>query len=107
MLRVILSNWSDTMDLATKATETQGNALENQQKYLDSYTGKLQGASTALDTLKLHLLDSDAFKDGIDGITSLIQVLDKLISTFGTLPVASAALGAVFGAKNVGGLKIA
>lgn len=78
-LRVILNNWTQTMTLAEEATNSQGNALANQAKYMESYEGKLQALQTAGQTLWVHLLDSEGFKDLIDNLTELVKWLDQFL----------------------------
>ncbi len=56
LLSALLSSYADSMQLATEATETQGNALANQEKYEQSYAGRLQAMSTALQTVGINLL---------------------------------------------------
>lgn len=93
ILQAVLQNWTSAMGLAAEATRTEGNAMDNYGKYMSSYTGKLQGLSTAMQTFAIHFLDSDSFKILIDTATTLVNILDKLVDTLGALPVSGAALG--------------
>ena len=60
------------MNLATEATDTYGNALENQEKYEESLAGRTQALKTELTALWVELVDSDSLKYFIDSIKQLV-----------------------------------
>ena len=73
------------MDLAEQATNSNGNALENNEKYIDSLSGKLQNLENVGKTAWIHILDSDALKSGVDVLSMLIELLDTFVSKAGVL----------------------
>lgn len=73
------------MDLAEQATNSNGNALENNEKYIDSLSGKLQNLENVGKTAWIHILDSDALKSGVDVLSMLIELLDTFVSKVGVL----------------------
>ena len=73
------------MDLAEQATNSNGNALQNNEKYIDSMSGKLQNLENVGKTAWIHILDSEALKSGIDVLSMLIELLDTLVSKVGVL----------------------
>lgn len=85
LLNAVLSNFSDSMDLAEQATNSNGNALQNNEKYIDSMSGKLQNLENVGKTAWIHILDSEALKSGIDVLSMLIELLDTLVSKVGVL----------------------
>ena len=38
----MLQNWAEAMNLATEATDADGNALAHQQQYVESLAGHMQ-----------------------------------------------------------------
>lgn len=102
LLSAILSNFSDSMQLAEEATNANGSALENQQKYMQSFSGHLQSLETEAKIAWLNILDSETLKDGVDLLTGLVKVVGQLVDTFGLLGTAAGIGGIVAGFKNVG-----
>lgn len=106
LLSAVLSNFSDSMQLAEEATNANGSALENQQKYMESFSGHLQSLETEAKIAWLNILDSETLKDGVDLLTGLVKVVGQLIDTFGLLGTAAGIGGIVAGFKNVGQAKM-
>ena len=102
LLAAILSNFSDSMDLAKEATNANGSALENQQKYMESYSGKLQDLETQAKIAWINILDSDALKNGISLLTTLVKVVGELVDKFGLLPTVATIGGGILGANGHG-----
>lgn len=102
LLSAILSNFSDSMQLAEEATNANGSALENQQKYMESFSGHLQSLETEAKIAWLNILDSETLKDGVDLLTGLVKVTGQLVDAFGLLGTAAGIGGIVAGFKNVG-----
>lgn len=75
-LRAVLQNWAEAMNLATEATDAEGNALAHQQEYVDSLAGHMQSLKTEMSALWMELLSSDTIKTFIDSIKELIVSLE-------------------------------
>ena len=106
LLSAILSNFTDSMTLAEEATNANGSALENQQKYMESLSGHLQSLETEAKIAWVNILDSDTIKNGVDLLTGLVKVVGQLVDTFGLLGTAAGIGGIVAGFKNVGQAKM-
>lgn len=102
LLNAVLSNFSDSMELAEQATNSNGNALQNNEKYIDSMSGKLQNLENVGKTAWIHILDSEALKSGIDVLSMLIELLDKLASKAGLIGTIGLGAGLFTGIQNVG-----
>lgn len=102
LLSSILSNFSDSMSMAEEATNANGNALENNQKWVDSFGGHLQSLENTAKSAWISILDSETIKGGVDLLNSLLEVIVGLVDTFGTLPTAAGIGGIVAGFKNIG-----
>lgn len=66
------------MELAEEATNTSGNALKNQEKYQESYAGKLQEIQTQMQDFWLKVLNNDTFKSVLDFVIELTKGINKL-----------------------------
>ena len=102
LLSAVLSNFSDSMQLAEEATNANGNALENNQKWVDSFGGHLQSLENTAKSAWINILDSETIKGGVDVLNSLLKVVVEIIDTFGILPTAAGIGGIVAGFKNIG-----
>ena len=90
------------MQLAEEATNANGSALENQQKYMESFSGHLQSLETEAKIAWLNILDSETLKDGVDLLTGLVKVVGQLVDKFGLIGTAAGIGGIVAGFKNIG-----
>ena len=102
LLSAVLSNFSDSMQLAEEATNANGNALENNQKWVDSFGGHLQSLENTAKSAWINILDSETIKGGVDVLNSLLKVVVGLVDTFDLLPTAAAIGGGILGGKNPG-----
>lgn len=102
LLSAVLSNFSDSMQLAEEATNANGNALENNQKWVDSFGGHLQSLENTAKSAWINILDSETIKGGVDLLNILLERLTKFIDTVGVLPTLAGIGGVVAGFKNVG-----
>ena len=90
------------MSMAEEATNANGNALENNQKWVDSFGGHLQSLENTAKSAWINILDSETIKGGVDVLNSLLKVVVGLVDTFGLLPTATAIGGGILGGKNLG-----
>lgn len=95
LLSAILSNFSDSMKLAEEATNAEGSALENQQKYMDSFSGHLQSLETEAKIAWINILNSEDLENGVDLLTGLVKVVGQLVDTFGVLPILMGGAGSL------------
>ena len=96
MLKAVLNNWTDSMDLATEATNDNGSALENQEKYAKSYAARIQKIKTGLQNFAVDFLDNDVFSGAIEVVKALTSALEGLGGALGQLGV----LGGIFAARS-------
>ena len=89
----MLEAWTGAMDLANEATNANGNALENQEKFEESYAGKMQRLQTEWQEFWLNMLNSDGFKGLIDALTKLIEFINELADRTSHLGVVITGLG--------------
>lgn len=81
--RNILMAWTESMDLAAKATNAQGSAEANQQKYQESVAGQMQQIATQWDAFWLKVFQSDGVNVVLDFILNIVKGLNTLADTLG------------------------
>lgn len=90
------------MQLAEEATNANGSALENQQKYMESFSGHLESLKTETKIAAINLIDSEGLKTGIDLLTDLVKILGQVIDKVGLLGTIGIGAGIFAGFENVG-----
>lgn len=96
----MIEAWTESMELAESATLAHGNALENQEKYEDSYTGKITKIKTQWDEFWLVLLNSDQTKGVLDFVSDLTARLIDLEKSLGPIPTAITSIIALIAGKT-------
>ena len=90
------------MQLAEEATNANGSALENQQKYMESFSGHLQSLETEAKIAWINILDSETLKGGVDLLTGLVKVIGQLVDKFGLLGTAGLVGGGILSKNGIG-----
>lgn len=94
------------MALAEESTNASGNAMSNQEKYLESYNGKLQQISTQMDAFWLSFYDSNVTKAVLDFLISLTKGFNNLADTISPIgALITAAFGTLSGIAGFKKLK--
>jgi len=94
----MMNNWGT----ATKATRTaltsQGSAMRENAKYMDSYESRINKLKNAFTEFSMSVGDS-VLNAGmftvIEGLTSLAKIASTVIDKFGALPIVFAVLGII------------
>lgn len=86
------------MSLAEEATNAQGNAEANQEKYMESFNGKVQAIKTQMDEFWLNFYKSDQVTGVLDFVHSITEAFTGLEKTLGPMP---ALITAIFSAMTV------
>lgn len=77
-----MSQWQIVTDATTAAVESEGSALEENEKVLDSITGKTNKFKSAFQELSNNIINSDFVKHIIDFGTLLLKIADTGIGRF-------------------------
>ena len=98
-----MSQWQIVTDATTAAVESEGSALEENEKVLDSITGKTNKFKSAFQELSNNIINSDFVKHIIDFGTLLLKIADTGIGRFILKLTALVAIIAVarFGIKQI------
>ena len=90
----MLQEWVDAMDMANEATyNSAGYADELQEKYENSFNGRLEKLKATSDEFWINFLDNDTTSSIITNITSIIEALTNLTDMISPLGVALGAFG--------------
>lgn len=101
VLKAILQNWTESMDLATGAVETNGNALENQEKYAETYAAKIQSMKTSFQEMWVNIVESDSFDHLLNMAEGMAETFSKVASAVGLIPTALASISFIPILKNI------
>lgn len=94
-LVTLMDNW-DTFEQNLAIAQNSAGTLEEQsQIYEESWVAASNRVKAALEDVYNSILDSDAFKNLLDGIADVITGFDTFIDSIGGLPGALALIGAV------------
>ena len=85
-----------------EATNAEGSAMAEQEKYQQSIQYSIDRTKASLEELANDFISSDFLKGLIDFGDKLINILDLLIDKFGVLGTTAIIGGGILGGKNIG-----
>lgn len=94
----IMQNAEQLDEAYTKLQNSAGSAEEEQARYMDSISGKLNAFSESVKKIWIDSINTDSVKNIIDVGTSFVTVFDEMINTIGVLPTT---ITAVVGALTI------
>lgn len=78
---VLMENYGQAMEYANVAAESEGTATSKYNvAYLDSIEAKVNELTAAWQSFSMALLDSSLVKDVVEGLTTIVDVLDAIVS---------------------------
>lgn len=98
----LLGSWTEYEDIMGSIDERTGMTMQNQETYADSLKGHLGDLEATGQSIWKNILNSDELKGGVDLLTGLLTVVDKLTSALGGLGTVGLGAGLFAGIKNVG-----
>lgn len=98
----ITQQFQDAEHAVAQSLNSVGSAAEENEKYLNSVSGKVTMFESAVEDLSNSAIDSEFIKGIIDLGTTGVKGLDAFIEKFGMLTTLLGAGGIVAGIKNVG-----
>lgn len=86
IIKSLMDSWDKYKQRVEDATNlTESPTLANQEKYAESMTGHLEELSAAAESFWATFIDTQSAKSAVDFLTNVINLLQKLTSTFGSL----------------------
>lgn len=106
IFRSMIQSYGTYLNLAKEAENSQGKALEVQEKQAESIKGRLGELKSTGESIWNNILNSDTLKTGISLLTTVVKLLDKITDFTGGFGTVGLGLGAFLGANNAGGAKM-
>lgn len=106
-LAALLRNWETYSKMLSEfnSTEAIGSAFDESTKSANNWEGSLNKLSNEWNKFVNNFANSDMMIKGIDSITQIIKLVEKLTSTLGTLPTILGGVATALSFKNVGELQ--
>ncbi len=98
----LLNNWEQVRSAMQAATDAEGTASAENEKYMQSLQGHLDTLTAAWQALSNSFLSSDFLSGALEGLTSFLSGLDAIINKVGVLPTLIGGITAALSVKNVG-----
>lgn len=83
-LSALMSNYGTVIEATTEAEKSQGSAMQENERYMDSLQGRLQNLRSAFEELAYKTLSSDMLGKGLEVLTKVVEFLS---SDFGQLAI--------------------
>ena len=82
-LMALFDNFDKYESALKTAQNAEGKLQEQQDIYMDRLSTHVQQLTTATEHMWMGLVDTDGFKDVIDGLTTIVEKVDKLFQSIG------------------------
>ena len=82
-LMALFDNFDKYESALNTAQNAEGKLQEQQDIYMDRLSTHVQQLTTATEHMWMGLVDTDGFKDVIDGLTTIVEKVDKLFQSIG------------------------
>ena len=92
ILSSVIKNFDTVEEVIQTSTNSQGSALKENEKYLDSIQGRLDQFSNSLQTFWNNMLNSNVIKGFIEFGTNAVKFLDTIPGKITAITAAIAAL---------------
>lgn len=96
-----ITNIKDAIGAYASAMDSAGTATEANNIYMDTTEAKVGELKAAFQELSSDVFDSDFTKGAVDALRGIVEAIDKVISTFGSLKTILVGLGIAKIIKNV------
>lgn len=101
-IAALLNNWEQVRSAMQAATDAEGTASAENEKYMQSLQGHLDTLTATWQALSNSFLSSDFLSGALEGLTSFLSGLDAVINKVGVLPTLIGGITAALSVKNVG-----
>lgn len=98
----LIQNWGQVEKAMKAATNAEGTASQEQEKYMDSIEGRLNILKATWQSLSNTFMKSDFLKGLVSSLTGVLSLLDTLVNKIGTIPTLLTAAFATAAIKKVG-----
>lgn len=99
---ILMANYDKVRQFTETAANATGTAERKYLNYMDSVEAKINTLKASWESLSQTILSSDLIVGGVQFLSKLVQGLDKVASTLGSLPSVLAAIGLVVSKRGKG-----
>lgn len=85
-----------------ESIESEGSAMEEHSRWLDSITAKTQQFKASFESLSITALNNQIVKDMVDVGTKLLNIIKLIVEKLGTIPTILIGILTVKAFKNIG-----
>lgn len=100
-IAALVNNWSNVEKAVEAASNAEGTAAAENEKYMQSMQGKLDAFNASWQALSNTFLSSDLLKVLIDMLTGVVNNIDGITDSIGVLGTALTAVGITAFIKNL------
>lgn len=106
----VMSSLMNNFDIARQALDvslnSEGSAMKEHEKWMESLEARVQKLAATFQSLSQTFLKSDFLKGLVDGLTSLVNIIDVVMDKFGVMPVLIGAISMALSFKGIGFVKL-
>lgn len=100
----LMSNYNIVTEANEKALSSQGSAMKENEKYVDSLTGRWNIFKTTMQGLYQQLISSDFLKNFVSGLTQTVTVIGRVVDALGGLNTAILLIGSSLAIFKMGAI---
>lgn len=89
----LISNFEEAREVIEACETSAGSAAEEQARYLESIEGRLATLKATFQEISNTTINSNWFKIGITGATTILNIVAELVDLLGGIPVILATIG--------------
>ena len=98
----LIKNFQTAKDVMDGLRQSAGSADRETATFKDSIEGRMTDLRTSFQKLSSTVVNSDLVKNVVSGGDSILQVLNKITQTIGTLPGIVTGIGAILSKNDLG-----
>ena len=97
----LIGNWSNVEKAVEAASNAEGTAAAENEKYMQSMQGKLDSLNASWQALSNTVLSSDLIKFLVGGLSGIVDIVDGITHSFGVLGTTIGTIGIIAFIKNL------
>lgn len=105
-VQALLKNYKQIDKVIAKLKDSEGSALRENEAIVDSIEGRIKILSATAEEFWSTFIDTDLVKNVVSGLTTLLDLLTKIVDKAGALGTIGLGIGLSAGIKNVGRLEM-
>lgn len=106
----VMSSLMNNFNIARQALDvslnSEGSAMKEHKKWMESLEARVQKLAATFQSLSQTFLSSDFLKGLVDGLTSIINIIDVVLDKFDVMPVLISAISMALSFKGIGFVKL-